>query len=464
MKRSIVILSIFVTALLIKAEVRLPAILGSHMVMQQNSETKLWGWCSPGEAIKVTVDWDTTVYKTTGTGYAKWSITLKTPKAGGPYSIVINGSNKIVLDDVLIGEVWLCSGQSNMEWSGTQNLKQSLDEAPNATNTSIRFFYITKSTAAYPQDNCEGSWKVCSPAEMKKFSAVGYFFGKKLQQELKVPVGLINSNWGGTPAEVWTPSDAVLNNTTLKAAADKINPTPWWPKESGALYNAMIYPITQHTIAGAIWYQGESNTKTYASYQQLFTTMIGEWRKSWKKDFPFYYVQIAPYTYDNKNIGALLREAQTKSMSYPNTGMVVVSDLVADVKNIHPTNKIDVAGRLANYALAETYGTYKGSYKSPTYQTMSINKNVVHIGFANAEKGLVSRNGAPTEFYIAGEDRVFYPATVKIQGSSVSLWAKEVKTPVAVRFGFSNTAIPNLFSTEGLPVNIFRTDNWDLEQ
>lgn len=464
MKRTIFLLSVLISSLLLKAEVRLPAILGSHMVLQQNSETKLWGWCSPGEAIKVTVAWDTTVYKTTGTGNAKWSITLKTPKAGGPYSIVINGSNKIVLEDVLIGEVWLCSGQSNMEWSGTQNLKQSLDEAPNATNESIRFFYITKSTAAYPQDKCEGSWKVCSPSEMKKFSAVGYFFGKNLQQELKVPVGLINSNWGGTPAEVWTPSDAVESNPTLKAAADKINPTPWWPTEPGALYNAMIYPITQHTIAGAIWYQGESNTETYASYQQLFTTMISEWRKAWKKDFPFYYVQIAPYAYDKNNIGALLREAQTNSISCPNTGMVVVSDLVADVKNIHPTNKIDVAGRLANYALAQTYASYKGAYKSPIFKSMRIDKNMVNISFDNADNGLMSKNGAPTEFYIAGEDKIFYPATAKIKGSSVLVWAKKVKLPVAVRFGFSNTAIPNLFSTEGLPVNLFRTDTWVMEQ
>jgi sialate O-acetylesterase len=443
------------------SEVRLPAVLGSNMVLQQKSEVKLWGWCSPAERIRVMVDWDTTVYRTTGLRTAKWSVKIKTPAAGGPYKIIINGSNAIVLENVMIGEVWVCSGQSNMEWSGDQNLPQSLEEAPRATNTKIRFFYVPKSTADFPQDDCRASWKVCNPEDMKRFSAVGYFFGKKLQQELSVPIGLINSNWGGTPAEVWTPKEMVENDPALKTAAAKVNVTPWWPVNAGDTYNAMIHPLTNFAIAGALWYQGESNTGTWSTYRSLLTAMITGWRKVWQKDFPFYYVQIAPFSgYGQNNICALLREAQTKSMSYPNTGMVVISDLVDDIKDIHPQNKIDVALRLANWALAETYDKRGFAYKSPIYKSMKAENGKIRIYFDHAESGLTSKGGEPTEFYIAGADKNFLPAVAKIEGSAVVVSHKDVKNPAAVRFGFSNTAMPNLFSKDGLPVNLFRTDDW----
>ena len=444
------------------AEIKLPSILGSHMVLQQKSEVTLWGWCDPGEQIRIMLDWDTTIYNTKGTNGARWSIKVKTPAAGGPYKIILNGSNTIVLQDVMIGEVWVCSGQSNMEWSGDHQIAQSLEEAPNATKTKIRFFYIPKATSENPQDNCGGSWKVCNPEDMKHFSAIGYFFGKKLQQELHVPIGLINSNWGGTAAEVWTPEEAIKNNPALNAAAQKLREQYFWPKTTGSTYNAMIYPITNFSIAGAIWYQGESNVATYNTYQELFTTMMGCWRQAWKKDFPFYYVQIAPFAYANKNKAecALLRETQTKSMTFPNTGMVVVSDLVDDVKNIHPKNKIDVALRLANWALAETYGKKNIVYKSPMYKSMKVEKDKIRIYFDNADNGLISKGGEPTEFYIAGDDQKFLPATAKIDGNTILVSNNDMKNPVAVRFGFSNEALPNLFSKERLPVNLFRTDEW----
>ncbi len=463
MRRSVYSIIIFFTltfvTISLSAAIRLPSILGDHMVLHQSSEVKLWGWCSPAEKIVVKTSWDTITYKTVGESSAKWSLAIKTPAAGGPYKITINENT--VLDDVMIGEAWLCSGQSNMEWSGDQGLKQSLEEAPKANNRNIRFFYIPKSTSEFPQENCEGSWKVCTPEEMKHFSALGYFFGKNLQQALNIPVGLINSNWGGTPAEVWTPKHLIEANPELKAASGKLNPAAWWPVLPGLTYNAMINPITNYEISGAIWYQGESNVVTYSTYKELMNQMIGSWRKAWQKDFPFYFVQIAPFSgYGNNNFGALLREAQTNCLNIPKTGMVVITDLVDDLSNIHPVNKIDVAARLANLALADHYNKSGLTYKFPMYKAMKNEKDKIRIEFSNADNGLIAKDKTISEIYIAGEDRQFQPAMAKIDGNSLIVWNKSIKAPVAVRFGFSNTAIPNLFSKEGLPVNLFRTDTW----
>jgi sialate O-acetylesterase len=453
---------LIIISIALSAAVRLPSILGSHMVLQQNSEVKLWGWCGPAEKIIIKTSWDTITYKTTGSSSAKWSRKIKTPEAGGPYTITINGST--LLEDVMIGETWLCSGQSNMEWSGDQNLKQCLSEMPNATNQNIRLFYVPKSTSEFPQENCAGSWKVCSPEEMKHFSAVGYFFGKKLQQELNVPVGLISSNWGGTAAEVWTPEDEVESDPELSTAAKKIAPLDWWPNLPGYAFNAMIYPIANFEIAGVVWYQGESNVPTYRSYKQLMTRMIGSWRKAWGKEFPFYFVQIAPFSgYGDHDVCAHQREVQTSCLSVPKTGMAVISDLVDDLKNIHPVNKIDVSARLANIALAETYGKSGLIYKSPMYKEMKNEKDKIRIWFENADNGLMAKDKTITEIYIAGEDCQFQPALAKIDGNTLIVWNKTIRMPVAVRFGFTNTAIPNLFNKEGLPVNLFRTDNWEVD-
>ena len=452
----IILSSLFVSA---SADVRLPAIIGSHMVLQQQSDVKLWGWSSPAEGITISTSWDTTTYKITATNGATWSTTIKTPAAGGPYTITIKGNNEIILNDVLIGEVWVCSGQSNMEWSGDQNLPQSIAEAPNATNKAIRLFYVPKSTSNNPQDDVSAKWVVCNPEDMKHFSAIGYFFGKKINANTKFPVGMINSNWGGTPAEVWTPSEIVQADAALKAAASKITPLAWWPNIEGVAYNAMIYPLVNFKIAGAIWYQGESNVSAHNTYKKLFTSMIDGWRNAWKNDFPFYFVQIAPFNYSDEHINAAyLRESQTQSALHPKVGMVVVSDLVDNVKDIHPVEKQLVASRLANYALAETYGVKGLAYKSPVYASHQIEKGKIRVSFDNVPTVLISRGGAPTEFYVAGADNKFFPATAKIDGKTVVVSSKEVKDPVAVRFSFNNTAISNLFSAEGLPVNLFRTD------
>lgn len=461
MKKIVFLFVAFIGFNAVEAEIRLPAIIGTHMVLQQNSMVNMWGGCEPGEKIKITTNWDTTTYNTVGTYWAKWSLPLKTPARGGPYTITIQGSNRIVLEDVLIGEVWACSGQSNMEMSYNWGKPNKFDkDVTSATNTNIRFFNIPKQTALYPQEDVKARWVVCTPDEMKKFSLVGYFFGQKLQQDLKSPVGLINASWGGTPAEAWTPKELVEQDFALTKAASTLKALYSWPVTPGAAYNAMIYPLINYNITGVIWYQGESNTGTADTYQSLFTTMIGAWRKVWEKEFPFYFVQIAPYTYGNNNIGALLREAQTKTLSYPKTGMVVTSDLVDNIKDIHPRMKKEVGLRLANLALADTYKKRIAGYNSPIYKNMKIEKDKIRVYFDHAEDGLVTKGGTPTDFYIAGEDKNFEPAQAMIEGNAVVVWSNTIKSPVAVRFGFNNIAMPNLYSTSGLPVNLFRTDDW----
>jgi sialate O-acetylesterase len=445
------------------AAIRLPAVIGSNMVLQQQSTVKLWGWAGPGEKIAITTSWNNKTDSLKATRDANWQLSVQTPAAGGPYTITIWGSNTpapIVLENVLIGEVWVCSGQSNMEWNYYNKLPDIAAELPTAYNKNIRFFHIPKTTAVYPQDDCAAKWAVCDSNTLKFFSAVGYFFGKKLNQDLNVPIGLINSSWGGTPAEVWTPEALVNTDAELKAAATKQKNDSRWPITPGYTYNAMIAPITNYAIAGSIWYQGESNTETSATYSKLFTTMIDGWRKAWNKDFPFYYVQIAPYKYGTPLIGALLREQQTKAMAHPQTGMVVITDLVSDTNNIHPTNKRDVGARLANWALHDTYKKEGIVYKSPVYKSMEVKKGKAYITFDNAPTGLMAKEKIITEVYVAGSDQQFYPADAKIENNQLVVSSKLVKEPVAVRYGFTNTAIGNLFGKEGLPVNPFRTDSW----
>jgi len=334
---------------------------------------------------------------------------------------------------------------------------------PICANKNIRFFYIPKTTSATPQDDCKTSWTLCDSSTLKTFSAVGYFFGKKLNTELNVPIGLINANWGGTPAEVWTPSDLINNDAELKASADKIKPADWWPHNPGLTFNGMLAPVTNFSIAGAIWYQGEGNTSAPNTYAKLLTTMIDGWRKVWNKNIPFYYVQIAPFTYGKDNFnGSIIREQQTKVMAHDNVGMVVVSDITGDTTDIHPKNKHDVGYRLANWALSETYHRNDIVYKSPVYRSIDIQKDKAIIFFDNATTGLMSKDKNITALFIAGADKIFYSAMSKIEGDKLIVWSKDVPQPAAVRFSFTNAGVGNLFSKEGLPVAPFRTDDWEL--
>ena len=445
-----------------RADVRLPAIIGDHMVLQQKSSVQLWGWSGPSESVTITVSWDPAqVYKVKATSGGKWVANVTTPGAGGPFTIEIKGNGTpLTIKDVLIGEVWLCGGQSNMEWGGSQQLPQSLEEAPQANNAQIRFFYVPKATSDFPQEDVKAQWVVCSPESMKSFSAIGYFFAKQVNAATGFPMGMINSNWGGTPAETWTPAMVVEEDPALKAAAQKLNPADWWPVQTAMAYNAMIYPLQKYMIAGTLWYQGESNVGTHATYASLFTQMVASWRKAWGKEFPFYYVQIAPYNYGKDNVnGALLREQQTRASAFPQTGMVVISDLVDTVSDIHPRKKKEVAARLANLALSETYGKTGLAWRSPSYSGMVVEKDKIRLSFKDIGSGLMVKGTVPTCFYIAGSDGIFVPATAKLEkNNTVLVWHKDIKEPKQVRFGFTNTDEPNLFSKEGLPVNLFRTD------
>lgn len=445
------------------AIIRLPPIMSSNMVLQQNSQATLWGWSDPSERFTITCSWKTTVDSVTAMNSGKWKAKISTPSPGGPYTITIKGRlNSIVLENILIGEVWVCSGQSNMEMSNTQQIR---DELPNCKNDNIRFFTVAKATSEYPQESAEGKWVSCNEESLRRFSAVGYFFGKKLHQELNVPIGLIQSAWSGTPVELWEPKDIIESDPVMKEAATKIRDVTYRPNKPGLIYNAMIYPISNYTIAGTIWYQGEGNTTRAYAYQKMFTGMIGEWRRQFNNEFPFYYVQIAPYTYENTYEAALLMEQQTRSLSYPKTGMVVITDLVDNIKSQHPLNKLDVGLRLANLALAETYkkGIPAPVYKNPIYNRMEIVKNKINLYFDYAPNGFkVKGEGTPTELLIAGADQNFLPANVKLEKDRIVVSNKQIPNPVAVRFSFSNTGMSNLFNKEGLPITPFRTDNWDV--
>lgn len=446
-----------------QATIRLPAIFSSNMVLQQNQEVAIWGWASPAENVKVTGSWNNKTVEVKTSSGAKWKVLLQTPMAGGPFTVTIEGENTMVLDNVLIGEVWVCSGQSNMESSATHgySFDNAEEEIANSNYPTIRLFHVEKSTANTPQDDLTGTWTLCSPETMKSFSGTAYFFGRELQSKLDVPIGLIHASWGGTAAEVWTDEAVIEADQDLKKNATQLAVTDWWPMKPGAAFNAMIAPLIPYGIAGSIWYQGESNTVAPLNYRRLFPAMIKDWRNKWGHEFPFYYVQIAPFKYNQPHIGVLLREAQLKSMAVPHTGMVVISD-IGNIDNIHPTNKQDVGYRLAQWALAKTYGKTDISYSGPVYKEMKKEGQKIKLFFDHAEKGLVAKDGDLTHFEIAGADQLFVPAQAKIKGNTIEVSSKKVKSPIAVRFAWSNIAEPNLFNAEGLPASAFRTDDWEI--
>lgn len=459
------------TSLLLSAQsnsqLRLPSILSDHMLLQQNSEVKLWGWARSRSIVKIIPSWNNDTIEAQSTEKAKWETYIKTPPAGGPYSIKVETKDKsITINDVLVGELWLCSGQSNMEWSAKSGSIDAKEELATCTNNNIRFFFVEKSSAEYPQDNCSGYWKVCTPESMEWFSAVGYFFGKKLYDNLNVPIGLIHSNWGGTAAETWTPANRIKKESELYKSWKRLKPSTGWDNTIGATYNAMIHPITNMKLAGVIWYQGENNVLNADKYSDLLTTMIQSWREAFQTNLPFYYVQIAPYNrYPVALSAALVREQQEKVMEFENTGMVVVSDCVNDINNIHPLYKKPVGERLANWALAETYKKSIAKYKSPTFKKMIIEKDKIRVFFNNAESGLKIKGKTIETLELAGNDGIFHSAIGVIDNKTNTLvvTSKEVKDPINIRFSFSNNGEGNLFDTAGLPVAPFRTDKFEID-
>ncbi|MCG6188518.1 sialate O-acetylesterase [Maribellus maritimus] len=457
-KLSILVISVFIgfyhSAV---ASISLPEIFSDNMVLQQNAEVKFWGWAKPGETVAIKGDWMDESKSIKVESQGTWEIELKTPGAGGPYNIAIEGYNKIVLKNVLVGEVWLCSGQSNMEWTAMAGINNRDEEIAAADYPEIRLFTVQNSSSLYPQEHCTGVWKACSPETMKDFSAVAYFFGRQLQKEMGVPVGLINSSWGGTPAEAWMPEKVIKNDDFLQTAAALKKTVPWGPVEPGRIYNAMIFPLIPFRIAGVLWYQGEANTINGYAYTRLLSNLIASWRNNWGYNFPFYFAQIAPYKYGKPLEGVIVREAQRKTLEeVENTGMVVLSD-IGDTTNIHPKNKQDVGLRFANMALNRYYETEKIEDSGPLFKSIEIDKNKALISFEHAT-GLYAKGNSLNCFEIAGDDNVYYPAVAKIKGEQVIIQSKKVKEPVNVRFAWRNTATPNLFNGAGLPASCFCTE------
>jgi sialate O-acetylesterase len=440
------------------ANVTLPNIFGDNMVLQRNAEVKIWGWASPKEEIKLTASWNNQEYKVVANNQAQWELKIKTPEAGGPFTISIKGYNEVVLKNILIGEVWVCAGQSNMEMSASWGIDNGEEEMKNATNPNIRFFTVPKLTATTPQNNLLGNWVESTPETMKNFSAIGYFFAKRLREDLKnVPIGLISSNWGGTPAEIWMPEEVVQNDPVLLENAKKLNEQEYGPRQPGRAYNAMIYPITGFKIAGTLWYQGESNVGSLV-YDKTLSALITSWRKVWQDEFPFYFVQIAPYKTGSNNFSNVtVRNSQRKILKeVPKTGMVLTSD-ISDTIDIHPKNKKDVGIRLANLALAETYKVNSNLVNGPLFKNIQIEKNKAIVSFDFAD-GLHFKNKTSNQFELAGADSNYYPAEATIKNNQVILSSKKVTNPMKVRFAWGNTIQPDLFNKANLPASCFITE------
>lgn len=486
------------------ADVKLPAVIGDNMVLQRGQATTMWGWGEPGEQIMVSVSWHSMAWEITTDRTGQWTFKMNPPRTAGPHEITFSGKNTIKLKNILVGEVWVCSGQSNMQMSvrSSANAEQEISKAD---YPDIRLFSIERKVAEQPQSDCVGSWSQCSPETVPGFSAAAYFFGRELHKELNVPIGLIHTSWGGTPAESWTRRDVLESEPDCvpilqrfdeamtkypeakkkydesmiawkedvkKAKAEGKKPPrrpgapfgPGNPHSPAGLYNAMIAPLIPSGIGGAIWYQGESNAGRAYQYRKLFPAMITNWRKDWKQgDFPFLFVQLANFmAVDSEPVDsawAELREAQLMTLALPNTGMAVIID-IGEADNIHPKNKQDVGKRLALWALAKTYGKNL-VYSGPIYKSMRTEGNKIILDFEHVGGGLVARGGEPLKgFAIAGADRKFVWADAKIDGNTIVVSSNEVSEPVAVRYGWANNPVCNFINKEGLPATPFRTDDW----
>ncbi len=464
LKRNTLLVLFIFCGFLAHSAVRIPSILASGMVLQRNSDVKIWGWADPGEAITVEASWSQERKPVVAGSDGRWMVIITTGPAGGPHSIIIRGNNKIKLRDILFGEVWICSGQSNMEFTirmlgGWKNYPDVKTDLRKTDYPQIRLCQVSHATEPEPQENCKAAWVKATRGTVFDFSATAWFFGRELYDRLNVPIGLISSNIGGTPAEAWTDRKYLEADNNLHYFLHSPNIIHDACRTSG-LYNAMIHPLINYRIRGAIWYQGESNRHQADLYERLFSTMIRNWRDAWGEgDFPFYFVQIAPYDYSEKmDASAYLREAQYRSLAVPNTGMAVTMD-IGCLWDIHPVNKQDVGLRLALLALNKSYGFEKITCEGPEYEGMARDGKKVHLFFNHADDGLFAKGEVIPGFRLAGKDLVFYDAEAGIDGNSIVVGSEKVAEPVYVRYAFSDLDSVNLFNREGLPAVPFRTDS-----
>ena len=454
------------TAIPAGGAVKLPNIIGSNMVLQADAPLPIWGWANPGEKVTVSIAGQD---KTATAGpNGRWKVVLDKLCANDkPQKMSVTGDNEVVMDNVLVGEVWIGAGQSNMEMA-VGGSKDGAGEIASAKYPTMRLFLVRQTIAKVPADDVQGQWVECSPSTVGNFSAALYYFGRRLHNDLKVPMGLIASAWGGTLIEPWTPLEALgaqpefksLADVARVAASEASAPSCQSPT---ALFNGMIHPILPFAIRGAIWYQGESNVIQGDGllYAARMKALISGWRAAWEEgEFPFLFVQLAPWV--GYEYGELPKvwEVQVDSLKIPNTGMVVITDVTGDVNDIHPTDKQSVGTRLALWALAKTYGHKDVVCSGPLYKTLKVEGDKAVLSFDYAD-GLKSRDGLElTDFQIAGEDKKFVSAKAVIQGDTVVVTDLRVTKPVAVRFGWHNTPNPNLCNGAGLPASPFRTDDW----
>ena len=484
----------------LRADVRLPSLFTEHMVLQQGQQNRVWGWAENGEQVNVSICGQTQSTEAGGDG--QWSVQLEPLDAGGPFSLTIKGKNTIEFSDVLIGEVWVCSGQSNMAMAVNRANGPAL-EILSANYPQIRLISVPQVGTQEPQDDFDGQWQVCSPETVADFSAVGFFFGRQLHQALGVPIGLIDNAWGGSACEAWVRRDLLKADqeyTELmqrweqteatydhekamaayreklkawEAAGKKPSARPRPPRNAltnqhrpANLYNGVLKPIIGYGIQGAIWYQGESNASRAYQYRKLFPLMIQSWRDEWGQgDFPFYWVQLADFRDERpepqESDWAELREAQTMTMSVlANTGEAVIID-IGEGRDIHPRNKQEVGKRLAGWALAKDYGV-DISCQSPTYKSMEKVDGKIVLTFDHVGSGLYTFDvNRPIGFAIAGEDRKFVWADAQLVGKDkVEVRCDQVPDPVAVRYAWADNPVCNLQSRDGLPATPFRTDDW----
>ncbi len=486
---------------LARAEVRLPSIFSDHMVLQRGARVPVWGWADPGEQVTISVAGQTRKTQTGSDG--KWMVRLAPLKAGQPLRLVVQGKNKLAVEDVLVGEVWLCSGQSNMvlHVSAAQNFEA---ERAAATSGGIRTFIVAQNYAKEPQADVKGEWVTASPETVGRFSAVAYFFARELHKDLGVPVGLVNASIGGTAIELWISAEAQRKSPALKPAMEAVDRanaefdaagasakyqaalakwkagsaetrgkkrTPERPPADpvalhirkygvGMLFNGMIAPLIPFAVRGGLWYQGEANSMPGRAeyYQYQLPLLMEDWRARWgQADFPFAWVQLPNFNGPGRN-WPLVREAMLKALRVPHTGMAITID-IGDPDNIHPTNKQDVGKRLALWALGDVYGRMVET-SGPLPAGHKSGNGEVTVSFTHTGGGLVAKGGALQGFSIAGPDKKWVSAAARIAGDSVVVSNPEVKNPVAVRYAWANNPACNLYNGAGLPASPFRTDDW----
>lgn len=479
------------------ADVSLPALLADHMIVQRGLPVHVWGMADPGEAI--TVSFRDETRNSTADDLGRWSLYLSPGEVGGPFVMTVKGNNSITLNDILVGDVWVASGQSNMEFP-LKNALNAEAEIPLAQHPRIRVFHVENTTSDYPlPDVAAKTWVACTPETAGDFSAVAYFFARHIEQKENVPVGLIESYWGGTPAESWTSLRALSADPSLmpvftarnkmeeaeattlletekksrdsdraseepRAQGKPLPQRPWHPYYDAwapsALYNGMIAPLTRFAIRGVIWYQGESNTAPDQAflYLRLFQTMIQDWRRSWGEgDFPFLFVQIANFISEASERWPEVRDAQRQALALRNTGMAVSID-IGNPTDVHPRNKQDVGLRLALAARAISYGETI-EYSGPLYRQVTIEDHALRVWFDHAGSGLMAKGTELKGFEVAGKDKNFSPADARIEGSSIKVFNSAVLSPVYVRYGWASNPECNLYNHEGLPASPFESEN-----